>query len=99
MKEAALSKAITEFRNQIEKSDYANLGAKGKYLTVPYRLKFIREHFGERISIQSESYDIERMLLFTVGNLNWDFYLFFISSYLYHSHPMPQIYLQSDYHI
>ena len=57
MKEAALSKAITEFRNQIEKSDYANLGAKGKYLTVPYRLKFIREHFGERISIQSESYE------------------------------------------
>ena len=57
MKEAALSKAITEFRNQIEKSDYANLGAKGKYLTVPYRLKFIREHFGERISIQSESHE------------------------------------------
>ena len=57
MKEAALSKAITEFRNQIEKSDYANLGAKGKYLTVPYRLKFIREHFGERISIQSECYE------------------------------------------
>ena len=57
MKEAALSKAITEIRNQIEKSDYANLGAKGKYLTVPYRLKFIREHFGERISIQSESYE------------------------------------------
>ena len=55
MKEAALPKAITEFRNQIEKSDYANLGAKGKYLTVPYRLKFIRDHFGERISIQSES--------------------------------------------
>ncbi len=57
MKEAALSKAITEFRNQIEKSDYANLGAKGKYLTVPYRLKFIRDHFGERVSIQSESYE------------------------------------------
>ena len=57
MKEASLSKAITEFRNQIEKSDYANLGAKGKYLTVPYRLKFIREHFGERISIQSECYE------------------------------------------
>jgi len=57
MKEAALSKAITEFRNQIEKNDYANLGAKGKYLTVPYRLKFIRDHFGERVSIQSESHE------------------------------------------
>lgn len=57
MKEAALSKAITEFRNQIDNSDYANLGAKGKYLTVPYRIKFIREHFGERILIQTESYE------------------------------------------
>lgn len=57
MKEAILSKAITEFRNQIEKSDYANLGAKGKYLTVPYRLKFIRDHFGERVSIQSECHE------------------------------------------
>lgn len=55
MKEPVLSKAIQEFRNQIDKDDYANLGAKGKYLTVPYRLKFIRDHFGERISIQTES--------------------------------------------
>ena len=57
MKQAALSKAITEFRNQIDNSDYANLGAKGKYLTVPYRIKFIREHFGERILIQTESHE------------------------------------------
>ncbi|BCV06235.1 MAG: hypothetical protein CM15mV128_360 [Caudoviricetes sp.] len=57
MKQAALSKAIQEFRNQIDKDDYANLGAKGKYLTVPYRLKFIRDHFGERISIQTESHE------------------------------------------
>ena len=28
MKEAALSKAIQEFRNQIDKDDYANLGEK-----------------------------------------------------------------------
>ena len=45
MKEAALSKAITEFRNQIEQNDYSKLGVKGKYLTVGYRLKFIRDHF------------------------------------------------------
>jgi len=57
MKEAALSKAIQKFRDQIEQNDYAKLGAKGNYLTVGYRLKFIREHFGERISIQSESYE------------------------------------------
>ena len=57
MKEAALSKAIQKFRDQIEQNDYAKLGAKGNYLTVGYRLKFIREHFGERISIQSESHE------------------------------------------
>ena len=55
MKEAALSKAIQKFRDQIEQNDYAKLGAKGNYLTVGYRLKFIREHFCDRISILSES--------------------------------------------
>jgi len=57
MKEAALSKAIQKFRDQIEENDYAKLGGKGNYLTVGYRLKFIREHFGERISILSESHE------------------------------------------
>ena len=57
MKEAALSKAIQKFRDQIEQKDYAKLGGKGNYLTVPYRLKFIRDHFGERVSIQSESHE------------------------------------------
>ena len=31
MKEAALSKAIKKFRDQIEQNDYAKLGAKGNY--------------------------------------------------------------------
>tara|TARA_R100000664_G_C2744453_1_gene132444 strand:+ start:608 stop:1234 length:627 start_codon:yes stop_codon:yes gene_type:complete len=57
MNKPGLSKAITEFRNQIEKKDYAKLGGKGNYLTVPYRLKFIRDYFGERISIQSECFE------------------------------------------
>ena len=55
MKEPVLSKAIQEFRNQIEQKDYKPLGGKGNYLTVPYRLKFVRDYFGERISIQTES--------------------------------------------
>ena len=45
--------AIQQFRKDIDDSDYANLGAKGKYLTVPYRLKFVREYFGEKQSTVS----------------------------------------------
>ena len=53
-----LTDAIQQFRNDIDDSDYANLGAKGKYLTVPYRLKFVREYFGERIRIVTDSFDL-----------------------------------------
>ena len=52
-----LAEAIKKFRESIDDKDYANLGRKGKYLTVPYRLKFIRDYFGERISIQTESFE------------------------------------------
>jgi len=50
--------AIKQFRQNIDDSDYANLGAKGKYLTVPYRLKFVRDYFGERIRIITVSEDL-----------------------------------------
>ena len=43
MKERTLQDAIVQFRKNIDDSDYANLGAKGKYLTVPYRIKFVRD--------------------------------------------------------
>ena len=58
MKERTLQDAIKEFRNNIADSDYANLGAKGKYLTVGYRIKFVREYFGERIRIITDSFDL-----------------------------------------
>ena len=58
MKIKSLIDAIKQFRDGIEDSDYANLGGKGKYLTVPYRLKFVREYFGERIRIITDSYDL-----------------------------------------
>ena len=58
MKERTLQDAIKEFRNNIVDSDYANLGAKGKYLTVPYRIKFVRDFFGERMSIQTDSTEL-----------------------------------------
>jgi hypothetical protein len=38
------------------------LGGKGKYLTVPYRLKFIREYFGDRIRIITISFDLPNNL-------------------------------------
>ena len=58
MIERSLKDAIKQFRQNIEDSDYANLGAKGKYLTVPYRIKFVRDYFGERMSIQTESTEL-----------------------------------------
>ena len=58
MIERSLRDAIRQFRQSIEDSDYANLGGKGKYLTVPYRLKFVRDYFGERMSIQTESTEL-----------------------------------------
>ena len=58
MIERSLKDAIKQFRENIEDSDYANLGAKGKYLTVPYRIKFVRDYFGERMSIQTESTEL-----------------------------------------
>ena len=58
MIERSLKDAIQQFRKNIDDSDYANLGAKGKYLTVPYRIKFVRDYFGERMSIQTESTDL-----------------------------------------
>ncbi len=58
MIERSLRDAIKQFRQSIEDSDYANLGGKGKYLTVPYRLKFVRDYFGERMSIQTESTEL-----------------------------------------
>ena len=53
-----LAEAIKKFRDSIDDKDYANLGAKGKYLTVPYRIKFVRDFFGERMSIQTDSTEL-----------------------------------------
>ena len=58
MIERSLKDAIQQFRKNIDDSDYANLGAKGKYLTVPYRIKFVRDYFGERMSIQTDSTEL-----------------------------------------
>ena len=58
MKDRTLVDAIKEFRKNINDNDYANLGAKGKYLTVPYRIKFVRDYFGERMSIQTTSTEL-----------------------------------------
>ena len=39
--EKTLESAIQTFRDGIKQSDYVKLGAKGEYLTVPYRIKFV----------------------------------------------------------
>jgi hypothetical protein len=50
-KEKTLESAIQQFRDNIKQSDYVKLGAKGEYLTVPYRIKFVREYFGSRLQL------------------------------------------------
>ena len=54
MKVKSLIDAIDQFRKGIDKDDYANLGAKGKYLTVPYRIKFVREYFEDSRELSNE---------------------------------------------
>ena len=53
-----LTEAISEFKKQIKDNDYVNLGAKGKYLTVPYRINFVRMFFGERLQIITDSKEL-----------------------------------------
>ncbi len=57
-KEKTLESAIQEFKNGIKQSDYVKLGAKGEYLTVPYRIKFVREYFGNRLQIVTFSSEL-----------------------------------------
>ena len=58
-KEKTLESAIQQFRDNIKQSDYVKLGAKGEYLTVPYRIKFVREYFGNRLQILTFSSELE----------------------------------------
>ena len=56
--EKTLESAIQTFRDGIKQSDYVKLGAKGEYLTVPYRIKFVREYFGNRLQILTFSSEL-----------------------------------------
>lgn len=58
MKTKSLIDAIDQFRKNIKDNDYVKLGAKGNYLTIAYRLKFVREYFGERLRIITDSFDL-----------------------------------------
>ena len=57
-KEKTLESEIKQFRDNIKQSDYVKLGAKGEYLTVPYRIKFVREYFGNRLQILTFSSEL-----------------------------------------
>ena len=50
--------AIKKFKSELNDSSYVNLGSKGNYITVAYRLNFVRNFFGERLSIQTESIEL-----------------------------------------
>ena len=57
-KERTLENAIQTFKENIKQEDYVKLGAKGEYLTVPYRIKFVREYFGARLQIITYSFEL-----------------------------------------
>lgn len=57
-KERTLEQAIQTFKENIKQEDYVKLGAKGEYLTVPYRIKFVREYFGARLQIITYSFEL-----------------------------------------
>ena len=50
--------AIKKFKSELNDSSYVRLGAKGNYITVGYRINHVRNFFGERLSIQTESIEL-----------------------------------------
>ena len=58
MKERSLTDAIQQFKSGIKKTDYGKVKGGKDYLSVAYRLKFCREYFGEKMSIQTESIEL-----------------------------------------
>ena len=58
MKERSLTDAIQQFKSGIKKTDYGKVKGGKDYLSVAYRLKFCREYFGEKMSIQTERIEL-----------------------------------------
>jgi len=58
MKERSLRDAIQEFKSGIKKSDFIKVKGNKDYLSVPYRVNFVRGYFGERLQILTESTEL-----------------------------------------
>ncbi len=58
MKERTLQDAIQQFKSGIKQTDYGKVKGNKDYLSVAYRLKFCREYFGEKMSIQTDSIEL-----------------------------------------
>nr|BAR27941.1 hypothetical protein [uncultured Mediterranean phage uvMED] len=58
MIERSLKDAIQQFKSGIKKTDYGKVKGGKDYLSVAYRLKFCREYFGEKMSIQTDSIEL-----------------------------------------
>ena len=58
MKERTLQDAIQQFKSGIKETDYGKVKGNKDYLSVAYRLKFCREYFGEKMSIQTDSTEL-----------------------------------------
>ena len=58
MKERNLRDAIQEFKSGIKKSDFIKVKGNKDYLSVPYRVNFVRGYFGERLQILTESTEL-----------------------------------------
>ena len=58
MKERSLRDAIQEFKSGIKKSDFIKVKGNKDYLSVPYRVNFVRGYFGDRLQILTESTEL-----------------------------------------
>jgi len=58
MKQKSLIDAIEKFKSGIKKSDFIKVKGNKDYLSVPYRVNFVRGYFGERLQILTESIEL-----------------------------------------
>ncbi len=58
MKERSLRDAIQQFKSGIKKSDFIKVKGNKDYLSVPYRVNFVRGYFGDRLQILTESTEL-----------------------------------------
>ena len=58
MKERSLRDAIQQFKSGIKKSDFIKVKGNKDYLSVLYRVNFVRGYFGDRLQILTESTEL-----------------------------------------